>query len=171
MNVTIYGKPSKCQRKIIRKAAHFYGSCLISNRLSNNVCITIKFKKNFLKREYFYGVCDALDINRPRDFDIEIDADLTFEETLSVLAHELVHVKQYVTGQLKDYSTSKKTKWKGIYNIDVSAKKIFSIKSKNDALQLAEIYLKNFLVDNTPGELKILDIWIQGFKKQLSQSC
>jgi len=113
MNVTIYGKPNKCQRKIIRKAAHFYGSCLISDRLSNNVCITIKFKKNFLKREYFYGVCDALDINRPRDFDIEIDADLTFEETLSVLAHELVHVKQYVTGQLKDYSTSKKTKWKG----------------------------------------------------------
>ena len=65
----------------------------------------------------------------------------------------------------------KKTKWRGTHNIDVSAKKIFSIKSKNDALQLAEIYLKNFLVDSTPGELKILDIWLQGFKKQLSLSC
>jgi phage-related protein len=65
----------------------------------------------------------------------------------------------------------KKTKWRGTHNIDVSAKKIFSIKSKNDALQLAEIYLKNFLVDNTPGEIKILDIWLQGFNKQLSLSC
>jgi hypothetical protein len=113
MDVTIYGKPSKCQRKIIRKAAHFYGSCLISNRLSRNVYVTIKFKKNLFKKEDFYGVCDALDLNRPRDFDIEIDADLTFKQTLSVLAHELVHVKQYVTGQLKDYNTSKKIKWKG----------------------------------------------------------
>jgi len=91
MDVTIYGKPSKCQRKIIRKAAHYYASCLMSNRLSSNVYVTVRFKKNLFKKEDFYGVCDALDLNRPRDFDIEIDADLTFKQTLSVLAHELVH--------------------------------------------------------------------------------
>ncbi len=64
----------------------------------------------------------------------------------------------------------RKTKWRGIYNIDVSAKKILSIKSQNDAIQLAKIYLKKFLVDETPGELKIFDIWLSGFKRQLSQS-
>jgi hypothetical protein len=118
MDVTIYGKPSKCQRKIIRKAAHYYASCLLSNRLSSHVYVTVKFKKNLFKKEDFYGVCDALDLNRPRDFDIEIDADLTFKQTLSVLAHELVHVKQYATGQLRDYNTSKKIKWKGDIHIN-----------------------------------------------------
>lgn len=63
----------------------------------------------------------------------------------------------------------RKTKWRGIYNLDVSAKKIFSINSKVEAIEIAESYLKNFLVDRTPGELKMLDIWIRLFKKQLSQ--
>jgi len=62
----------------------------------------------------------------------------------------------------------KKTKWRGIFNIDVSAKKIFFIKSQAEAERLAEEYLKNFLVDDTAGELKMLNIWLSGFKNQLS---
>ena len=63
----------------------------------------------------------------------------------------------------------KKTKWRGTYNLDVSAKKTFSIESKNHAIELAESYLRNFTVDDTDGELKMLDIWLEGFKNQLSQ--
>jgi predicted SAM-dependent methyltransferase len=63
----------------------------------------------------------------------------------------------------------KKTRWHGTYNLDISARKIKSFKSRDETLETAKKYLSNFLVDNTDGELRVLEIWLSKFELQLSQ--
>ena len=50
--------------------------------------------------------------HRPREFEVEIHNRLSVEEYTSTLLHELWHVYQHVTGQLKDKYN--KRYWKGI---------------------------------------------------------
>ena len=50
--------------------------------------------------------------HRPREFEVEIHNRLSVEEYTSTLLHELWHVYQHVTGQLKD--KYKKRLWKGV---------------------------------------------------------
>ena len=51
---------------------------------------------------------------RPREFTIRINSSQSLQEMLSTIAHEMVHVKQYARGELKDFSrTTNVCKWKG----------------------------------------------------------
>ena len=50
---------------------------------------------------------------RPRKFIMEVDAGLGLERMLEMLAHEMVHVKQFATGELVDNPGSKTVKWLG----------------------------------------------------------
>lgn len=55
-----------------------------------------------LKRELVYGWCDFEDDHRrPRSFLIELDTHMTKENYIKTLLHELVHVRQWVTGSLR----------------------------------------------------------------------
>jgi hypothetical protein len=52
---------------------------------------------------------------RHYDFTINIEDSLNLEDTLSILAHEMTHVKQYVTGQLLyDSSNPQISIWEGV---------------------------------------------------------
>lgn len=54
-----------------------------------------------LKRQRAYGYCDvAVQKRNPRDFLIELDTYMTKQLYCRTLIHELVHVKQWVTGSL-----------------------------------------------------------------------
>jgi hypothetical protein len=68
--------------------------------------------------EHVYGYCDWNDDNhKARDFTITLNPNLGKRNTLLVLAHEMVHVKQYARGELKDFVRLNRVKWKGkIYN-------------------------------------------------------
>ena len=66
-----------------------------------------------VNREGVYGWCWATDCDyRPREFDIEIHNQLPIHMYIETLLHELWHVYQHVTGQLKDKYN--KRYWKGI---------------------------------------------------------
>ena len=66
-----------------------------------------------LLREGVFGWTWATDAqHRPREFEVEIHNRLTPEDYTSTLLHELWHVYQHVTGQLKDKYN--KRYWKGI---------------------------------------------------------
>ena len=58
-----------------------------------------------LIREDALGFCDIDsdygDINRPRDFSIDLQSHLPQELYIITLLHELVHLRQWVRGQLK----------------------------------------------------------------------
>ena len=55
-----------------------------------------------LKREFVYGWCDFEDDHkRPRSFLIELQSHMEEENYIKTLFHELVHLRQWVTGSLR----------------------------------------------------------------------
>ena len=55
-----------------------------------------------LKREFAYGYCDISGSTyKPRDFLIELDTYMNRELYIQTLLHELYHVKQFISGELK----------------------------------------------------------------------
>lgn len=62
-----------------------------------------------------------------------------------------------------------KNSYKGTFNCEVRARKIKEL-SKNEASQLARSYLSNFLVDDSPFEMKLLDVWMSDYKKQAEKT-
>ena len=106
------GKPSKVKIKLCKEALKFYGRHLLGNNLYHRVSIKILFDKELTPtNEYAY--CDWEDTNhKAREFTIGIDPTLSKRNMLIALAHEMVHVKQYAKGELKDYMRTNKSKWK-----------------------------------------------------------
>ena len=111
------GKPKKVPIKLCKEAVKWYGRYLLGNRLYHKVEILIEFDNSELNTNV-YGFCDWNDTNdRARDFTITVDPNLGKRNMLLVLAHEMVHIKQYAKGELKDYVRVNKVKWKGkVYN-------------------------------------------------------
>ena len=69
-----------------------------------------------LKREEVVGYCDIDsqygDVHKPRDFSIDLQANMCKTEYIITLLHELVHLRQWVRGQLK--FKSGRMVWDGI---------------------------------------------------------
>lgn len=116
INIRIYNCPDKVMRGRIRKAALFYIAQLMPRK--RRLYIRIFIIKDLLKNDRMSGSCTAEDfgVNKKHyDFTIHIEQSLNLEDTLSVLAHELTHVKQYATGQLLyDLKKPEISIWEGI---------------------------------------------------------
>lgn len=114
MILSIKNDPVKIQKSTVRKAAFFFSNSLLSTRLNNKINLRIVFIKDFYKVSKCLGTCTWTDNNdRPREFEIELDDNLSPKQTLRALAHEMVHLKQYATGQMKDMYSDQSTKWEG----------------------------------------------------------
>ena len=92
-----------------------YGEILLGKRMANNIHLDIKLTKDLKKKEQAYGLCHITDdsLSKPREFMIELDASIKFgfDDILTWLAHEMVHLKQFVRGELCDYETGR-VQWK-----------------------------------------------------------
>ena len=92
-----------------------YGETLSGKRMANNTYLDIKLTKDLKKKEQAYGFCHIVDdnLNKPREFMIELDASMrySFKDILTWLAHEMVHLKQFVRKELWDYETGR-VQWK-----------------------------------------------------------
>jgi hypothetical protein len=113
MYVRASGKPSKVPIKLCKEAVKFYGRQLLGETLYHKLEITINFE-TFKSNSNEYAFCEwEFENHRSRDFIITIDKKLSESAMLLALAHEMVHVKQYAKGELKDYLKVHKSKWKG----------------------------------------------------------
>ena len=96
-------------------AVEFYGEVLLGKRMAKNVYVSVKLTKNLKKKEKAYGFCHIIDdsLSRPREFNIELDASMRhpFSQILTWLAHEMVHLKQFVRKELWDYESGR-VQWK-----------------------------------------------------------
>ena len=110
-----YRSHNKELYKEVSNAALYYGALLLGTRMLNNIYLDIKLTKDLKKKEQAYGYCHIIDdnLNRPREFMIEIDTSMKhpFDQILTWLAHEMVHLKQFVRGELCDYETGR-VQWK-----------------------------------------------------------
>lgn len=119
MKISIVGKPRKIEKKQVRKAVQFYAKELMNPQLLKNISVQVTFAKNLLKRTGDFGGCDQESNHpyNPRDFMLELDDNLCERTTLITLAHEMTHIKQYATGELKDeyIRLSNVVRWRGKY--------------------------------------------------------
>ena len=110
-----YRSHNKELYRALASAAIWYGAVLLGTRMVNNIYLDIKLTKGLKKKEKAYGYCHIVDDNlsRPREFMVELDASMKygFDEILTWLAHEMVHLKQFVRGELFDYATGR-VQWK-----------------------------------------------------------
>ena len=110
-----YRSHNKELHRALGSAALYYGGLLLGPRMAKNIYLDIKLTKDLKKKEKAYGYCHIVDdnLNRPREFMIELDASMRYnvEQLLTWLAHEMVHLKQFVRKELCDYETGR-VQWK-----------------------------------------------------------
>ena len=111
-------KVSRCQDVVvktrIREVTKFILPKLFksNDRLLNNVCVTVKIDNDLTKKEKALGLCYWTDDRyRPRRFMVVMSENQSKREFITTLIHELVHVKQYAVGDLRDYCSGA-AKWK-----------------------------------------------------------
>lgn len=95
MEIRVSGR-NKERREMVEAAAEFYRNVL---RLSKSkYSVQIDLVPGFLKTSGMRGA--TIDLGE-KFLSIAVDSRLSVEETLSTLAHEMVHAKQYALGQLR----------------------------------------------------------------------
>jgi hypothetical protein len=114
MKLICTGHPSRISRDEARAAALFYLQLLMPRYNTSKIQLRLRFKRGFRKKYYAMGGVKWFDRgNRPTKLAIDLDADLSKSNTLLTLAHEMVHVKQYIKGELQDFRAKRTTKWQG----------------------------------------------------------
>jgi hypothetical protein len=102
MHIRIVNCPDPNFNKYIINSLNFYGKQLISStRILNNIKVKIKFD-NKLEVYALSSIEGCNASGKPRQFKIEIHPWIGAREILATLAHEMVHVKQYVYGEIND---------------------------------------------------------------------
>lgn len=109
MQLSIVGCPDKKRfRPFVRRAALFYASELMSKKVLENVYLKIKFSDKIPA----FGYAEISGYNnsrKAREFEIELHSGIGARNILKTLAHEFVHIKQFVYGETNETLT----RWKG----------------------------------------------------------
>lgn len=113
MQVYVVGHRSKKLKDLMANAVEFYCSLLMTARMRKSIEVYIIIKKK-LEGNYS-GFCTYVDHYKgKRIFEIELAKGFSVRETMCSLAHEVVHLKQFATGELKDTMvTGNMSEWKG----------------------------------------------------------
>lgn len=113
MKVSVKGANSTLFRRHIKLAAEFYASKLMTRRMVESLDITVLIKPRLECGSD--GSCSYESHDEGiRSFEIELDGKNSQRQILLNLAHEMVHVKQFSLGELKDGLKPTTTCWQGI---------------------------------------------------------
>ena len=106
MLVNVTGS-NKAVRKLITSATWWYAEKLMGKRLMSGIEINVKLDRNLFKKEEMEGTCIWEDEGRrPKEFTIELDSNRNIRNLLIILAHEMVHVKQWAKDEMYEYNNS-----------------------------------------------------------------
>lgn len=121
MIISVRGARNTELTKLLKLAAQSFADKLLSPQLEKNIQVTIKIHD----RLEAGGFCDFEEegLPSPRSFKIDICRTKKKIHMFSVLAHEMVHLKQMAKGEMKDKYVKSRyvTVWRGDwYEDDVS---------------------------------------------------
>jgi hypothetical protein len=119
MYVTTRGSDRKTQ-KLCKDIAQYCADILLGPRLSDKIELRIEFVKQLDKHNAIEGDCGWEDDElRPREFTIRIREGMNLSRKLRTICHEMVHVKQYAKGEMKQmWKPARTTKFQGVYFSD-----------------------------------------------------
>ena len=102
IKIKVYGKNKKFNNDYLKDATEFFLRLLFAGK-RYKINVTVSSLKGLKDRQHVDGTCERLDgPKNPRNFRIELDNNLTRQETLETIAHETVHVAQYVTDTMRE---------------------------------------------------------------------
>ena len=91
--------PEKVEKEI-SGAAEFFGWILMDSRMADNIILTIDVRDTMQDD----GACfPDIPVKRPREFTIEMRKGVDY---IRVLAHEMVHLKQFAKGEIRGLSAT-----------------------------------------------------------------
>jgi hypothetical protein len=123
----------------IKSAIQYFADNLISKQLQRHVSIRVTFVTNTDN----FGEVEITDYNskeQPRVFILYIDKTLPEEEKIRTIAHELVHVKQYLYNELNEQMTL----WRGRKVSEDDFENYFDRPWEKEAYELGDILYGNF---------------------------
>lgn len=82
-----------------RKYAHSMVEFCLKKLLPRHKKISVEVNFRRMTRDHCLGYCCHLE---GKEFEIDLKRTMTMREMLTTLAHELVHVKQYVRGEMPE---------------------------------------------------------------------
>ena len=99
MSIEISGRSKHMCKAEAKFAAGFFAQYLMGTRLAESLELDISFENLDGVAD---GYCHPYEVGRsPRTFEIAIDSRKQRHKQLQILAHEMVHVKQYAKNELK----------------------------------------------------------------------
>lgn len=110
MLVSISGISDNKFKKAMHQACEFYLSILLPKQIAKHIIIDIEVDRKL--DDDADGYCEVMGHNRlgkPREFSILLKKNKSKRYMLMTLAHEMVHVKQFATGELHESMNV----WKG----------------------------------------------------------
>lgn len=108
--VFIGGKTS--DRELVERMCRFAAKRLLP-RVHSRLFLKIEFEDNLYSDHSIFGDCIWESAEpRPKDYILRFDSSLSTDDLLVTAAHEMVHVKQYATGELKQYSNMRGYRYK-----------------------------------------------------------
>ena len=109
---------TKDTRLLMVDLADWCGKKLLGDRIANNINLTIHVNGSAeYTKSRTYGetaIADDDDRKSPRDFLITVTNKFSTLRTLVIIAHEMVHVKQYAKRELTTCGKTNLSKWIGI---------------------------------------------------------
>ena len=101
--ISVLGHCPRVSKKIVKEAVQFFANQLMSPRIVATLDITVRFDFEFYKKHKFSGEVEVIDdVFPPRMFNLNLDSCRPRIRMFELIAHEIVHVKQYAIGELKD---------------------------------------------------------------------
>jgi hypothetical protein len=103
-----HGHSDERFNEYVQRASQYYAEQLFTKQLLRHIVVSIKFNKHL--DAFGYSSIEKRNTKgAAREFLIELHPYISGVEILKTLAHEFVHIKQYVQGDLND----SQTEWKG----------------------------------------------------------
>jgi len=103
-----HGHPDERFNEYVQRASQFYAEQLFPKQLLRHLVVSVKFSKH-LDAFGYTSIEKRNSKGAAREFLIELHPYITGKEILKTLAHEFVHVKQYVYEELNE----SQTEWQG----------------------------------------------------------
>lgn len=141
--LTNHGHSDERFNEYVQRASQFYAEQLFHKQLLRHIVVTIKFNKH-LDAFGYTSVEKRNSKGKAREFLIELHPYISGVEILKTLAHEFVHVKQYVEEKLNE----EQTEWNG-QAIDSDAVDYYSLPWEVQAFGLEVGLFTNFAKKET----------------------
>lgn len=147
MKVVFKYKPAYVSGSLCKQAIEFYGKVLLSKKIYNDIKVIVAF--DIKKNDENVGYCSPEeDIKNPRNFYISCLKTRDMRYIFEILAHEMVHLKQFAKNELYFYDdrpgTIQSARWKKT-DMDYTESNLINMPWEQEAYRLEKKILQEYL--------------------------